>query len=419
MWQQAGVHVTEASDGCPEWTMHVEDFDAQGLPIPLGMLTHHTMRGVVPLRTTGYKTTMRLHYHIAGLRPLAQAVQRISARQWEGFFVALAHTLQHGRDYLLHPHYFVLHPQWVWVRQDVREVVLPYVPLRSFPLKISPWMQWNCLYEWCVQHRCPPAVLQWIAPHQWHEQTFCHEVWIEKIRTAPLHQSSPSVLQAQATSLPTGAGRSERSSLLLLHDLRETQRSIPKDAIPEVSDEAPSFGRWKQWWKQLWRAETRQKLPKDVSLPTAHSAPPLQDTPLTSHQIVSALAGRTVLLSSPDQTVKLSPQGVPTHPKVLLHVEQEEGGGPTTIAVHAFPFHIGRDDTTAHLVLAHPGISRTHIALTWVHPQLFVTDCHSRNGTLLHAQALRPDVPTPLHDWDVLCLPGGVKITCDIQRFVQ
>jgi hypothetical protein len=336
------------------------------------MLENNSVDGILPIRLVKVDGKTVFHYPIAGLKPLTEVLKqsRLTDRQWYGFIFALKHTLDSCKHYLLFNGQFLLHPDWIWVKDNIQNIQLAYVPLRTFATKNNIWEQWVYFIDTLRQFGFPFELYEKLLSYDATPNTFAHELWLNYLEQHTNH------LRVSVATTEINENRSAEIQSTLnntTHASRGMKLTIQ------------SILHWAGLTK-LCQKESQVLPPSGVAL--------------------QQLAERTLVLSISTKTAMLSNLCHQSPNSAYLEIMKDGEANVQKITLTNSTFHIGRESEAASLQITHPAVSRQHLAFGISEGQYFVMDVDSTNGSYLNEQSMRKRELYPLHDGDRVQIPG-------------
>jgi|GEM_PF-2988164 len=441
-WSKFGVQVRTSTDNGPELILECEG----GLKsedvgkTQVGMLENQRIPGLLECRRDWTDSCLSLRYRVEGLRPLSSALKMkpLTPALWEGLLTALSLAVGEASQYLIKDSEVVLHPDWIWVGQDIRNVRLMAVPLRCFASPDSSYRQWNKLYDCMVENNLPEVWREALRPNQWESKTFRHLLWIDKFQSKPSGDIAKGALQDEdKKTVPAENAPCEPqfyhppassvigSPIISKADDGETMRfsarSLSKDDLIRVALAAAgwiAFALYPEFltlmagvlgsiplgytlWQRYRRGEEKEAAQEAV----------VPAFPVPQATITGSMAERTVLLwPSPDETVALTTllTAASKVPKARLEVEREHTDHIEWIDLTEMPFTIGRGPEQVRYRIEHAAVSRHHLDIRYKENQFFAVDLGSLNGSLRNDEPMKPNEAYPLQHGDTIRLPGTI-----------
>lgn len=426
---------------------------AELIKAQLGMLEECDIAAFVPLRLEAADGAMSLRYRVEGLRPLSAAARdgTLTGGKAEGVLVALASALKEGERYLIDPSDVVLHPDWVWVcRDDVRNVRLFAVPLRSYASPGEAWRQWKAMYETLCRNGLPERWVASMSPARWEEETFSHRLWMAEIdkewgeassksgdataapdvEAPPVSNGSPDLRDGKGAGfLPRGPRPAEeRDAFKAIEEMPGDGETVHFSFRSVRSGEllwlAVALLCWVCFaikpWLPLLALAIVGSLPLGLALwkkyraETEAPAGGFEREPATSipyAEPVEAsipLAERTVLLNGADKTVllgKAAAEHIAARAKLVVRFD-----GSDRIEIAALddlPLKIGRGPAHVGVVVDHAAASRWHLTIDRKEDGYYAVDVGSMNGSFYNDAPMSPNERYALRHGDLLRLPGA------------
>ncbi len=416
--------------------------------VQIGMLEHNVLAGTLPFRHESRDGDVVLRYSIAGMRRLRSALRAESLReeQWEGLLAGISLALREGEDYCVRETEYVLDPDWIWVKRDVRDVKLIAVPVRGFGNPERAWRQWKALFDCFVECGLPERWRERLRPARWEKETFTHRLWM----------SEAGELRASEPVRGGGTNRAyEEEDAALPSDRREVPRegnSVIGQAIQEIEEgETMRFTSprmtSREWvrllaatvccvvfvWKPtlpslivavlgcvplgvtLYRRYVREAEsvgePPPSPQPAVAAAYESQASGYESHVMRETAASeplehRTVMLSEAQETVLLSALTPSNAARLEIAFESDER--VETVRLSDGPMRFGRGPAGVDVMVDHIAASRVHLEFDVADGRLRACDMGSTNGTYYLDRPMTPHERYELKDGDLLRLPGAV-----------
>jgi hypothetical protein len=329
----------------------------------VGMLENNIIPGLLPFRLEIIDMQVLFHYRIAGRKPLSNVMREksISNQEWERFFLSLQHISERCHPYLLHHKYFLLDPEWIWVKDDIRDVQLAYVPWRTYGQTNFAAAQWRQLLRSLLQAGLSTSLHNRISRHHFEQDNF-----LEQLSLQPLEQEDN--IKPTLTSI-----RGEESSAQLASNI---QLPFIHKIIHYLSNAIESGS--KTWYKPSHLTQKKQITELFV---------PIED--------------RTMMLSKFEETRLLSN----ANPYIDIQIDDQDI--IQSVQMTDEVIKIGRNHHSNQVMITNPSISRHHLEIKMVNRLIYVRDVGSKNGSLMNDQVLRRREWIPFHDGDIIRIPGA------------
>jgi len=449
VWKEAALQAKIDPDTGPELVVYEE----AGLPperlirMQIGMLENNAIEGTLPFRRESHDGAVTLRYSIAGRRRLRSALHAESLReeQWDGLIAAIASAVREGADYCIRETEYVLDPDWIWVRRDVRDVKLVAVPIVDFGSPERAWRQFQSLYDCMVEHGLPDRWRERLHPSRWERTTFSHRLWLEAAASSPVKERRPEPVESAYRESEQSRER------LAPEEFSYRGNSVVGKAIRDDDDgetmrfSAPRMTT-REWvrliaatvccivfvWNPslpaflvaclgcvplgvtLYRRYGRESEPATASQGSGLAEARTQEvcfdepSPIVENRTEQGtLAERTVLLGGDaHETILLS--AMEQAPAAMLEIAFEEGNRIETICLSASPLRLGRGPAGVDVVVDHAAASRVHLEFEWSDGCVRACDLGSTNGTYYLDRAMTPHERYEVRDGDLLRLPGAV-----------
>ena len=329
----------------------------------VGMLENNIIPGLLPFRLEMIDMQVLFHYQIAGRKSLSAVMRKnpISNQQWERFFLSLQHISERCHPYLLHHKYFLLDPEWIWVKDDIRDVQLAYVPWRTYGQTNLAAGQWSQLLQCLLQAGLSASLHNRITPHHFEQDNF-----FEQLSLQPFHVED--IIKPIMTSI-----RDEDSSAPIASSIHRPLIHKISHFLSNVFESGS-----KTWNKPTHLTQKKQH---------AENYIPIEE--------------RTIMLSKFDETILLSNE----NPFIDIQIDDQEIIQSVPICEEVIK--IGRNHGSNQIAIMNPSISRYHLEIKMINRMIYVKDVGSKNGSLLNDQPLTLGEWFPLNEGDIIRIPGA------------
>ncbi|WP_309118451.1 FHA domain-containing protein [Paenibacillus sp.] len=453
VWEEVGLRANIDPDKGTEIVVCGRDGlkPDQTIRMQIGMLERNALAGTIALRQETRDGVVSFRYSVAGHRRLRTALRAESLReeQWDGLLAAMLLSIREGADYCIRETEYMLDPDWIWVRRDVRDVRFMAVPVAGIGSPERSWKQWKNVFVFFVECGLPDRWRDRLRPTRWDPATFSHRLWMDEVSGGP---EEPGAL-APSQALRTEGIESDSDNRYRVKppvDIREN--SVIGQAIREADDGetmrfSPSRMTSREWvrllaatvccivfvWNPslptlviaclgcvplgitLYRRYVREKeaedsgetgstIPEASFVPVAAAADGTRKEPDPLEP--DRLEHRTVLLADAQQTALLS--DLKPERSASLEISFESGDRVETISLGGGPLRFGRGPEGVDVLVDHAAASRVHMVFDYTDGRLGACDLGSTNGTYYMDRLMTPHERYELLDGDLLRLPGAV-----------
>ncbi|MCI3922411.1 FHA domain-containing protein [Paenibacillus sp. TRM 82003] len=431
-WERWGIQAeSDAGDGL-EWILGKRGgFGSEEVvKAQVGMLERCRIQGFLPFRLESAEGIVSFRYRVEGLRSVTAAARDglLTERRIEGLLIAIASALREGERYLIDGSDVVLHPDWIWVsRDDVRNVRLMAVPLRTYASPAEGWRQWKALYNVLAQCGLPGRWRDALNPSRWDADTFSHRLWAVELEEEGPRETADdkqdSSVEGRLSKSPeaafetSGFHEAEDGETMYFSAARVRREELLRLGLAVIGWSCFAYFASLLWLMlalllsvplggTLWK---RYRDDGETAVAVASNAADEAGAPGIPSVEASdpvPIAERTTLLGVPERTVWLRDIQHREGVRVKLIVQIEGTDRIETVDIGNGPLRIGRGPVGVDFVVDHAAASRVHLAIERQGAEYFATDVGSTNGTYLNDASMVPNEKYALHHEDRLRLPG-------------